>query len=104
MIVSITEVRRALGKESKNYTNSEVEGAISIATVLSDLFIDFFIQRERQKKGGDNFGTDENYIEQLLNESGEKNDKQKDQERIKKKEKGVRKSKRRPGRQRLINL
>ena len=50
MIVSVAEVRRALGKESKKYSDSEVEEVISVATVLSDLFIDCFIEREKQRK------------------------------------------------------
>lgn len=51
MIVSVTELRRALGKESRKYSDSQVEEAIGIATVLSDLFIDYFIKREKQGKG-----------------------------------------------------
>lgn len=51
MIVTVAEVRRALGKASKKYSDYEVEGAIGITTVLSDLFIDYFVEREKQREG-----------------------------------------------------
>ncbi len=51
MIVSAAEVRRSLGRGAKKYTDTEIEEVIRIATVLSDLFIDYFIEREKQRKG-----------------------------------------------------
>lgn len=73
MIVSVAEVRRDLGKESKKYTDSEVEGAIGVATVFADLMIDFFINRKEV-----NDGSNQECIEKLLRESGKKGDEQKD--------------------------
>lgn len=78
MIVSVAEVRRALGKVSKKYSDSEVEEVIRVATVLSDLFIDCFIEREKQRKEVAKHGANENYSERLLSGDGEKNNESKD--------------------------
>ncbi len=51
MIISVKEVKRSLGnKKAKKYTQEQIEDAIGTATVLSDLVLDFFIERERKAK------------------------------------------------------
>lgn len=49
-MVSVKEVRRTLGKRAKKYNDEQVEEAIRTATVVSDLMIDFFIEREKQRR------------------------------------------------------
>jgi uncharacterized protein YbcI len=50
MIVSAKEIRRTLGKKAKKYSDEQIEEVIGTATVLSDLMLDFFIERERKAK------------------------------------------------------
>ena len=49
-IIKISEARKLMGKTNKKYSDEQIEEVINIFTVLSDMAIDSYLEKRRQKR------------------------------------------------------
>lgn len=52
MTVSVAEVRKIMGKAGDKYTDSQLEDIIRNFIVLSDIIIDSYLIKRKEKKNG----------------------------------------------------